>query len=154
MKNRILALSLALAALVIAGCSSPATRIKYNQELFATIPAPEQELIKQGRVALGFTPDMVKLALGEPDLVARRIDKNGTSETWRYRSYDSSVDYGVYGYYGGGWGGYYPSRRYWGGYGWGGYYGWGGAWNAPAPQTDHMRVTFRGGRVVEINQLR
>lgn len=151
MKTKILSLMLMVAALVVAGCSTPAMRIKHNPQLFASIPQAEQELIKQGRIAIGFTPDMVKLALGEPDYIARRIDKTGTTEIWRYRGYDSSVDYGFYGYYGWG-GGPYWYRGYYGG-GWGGYYGWGGR-GAPAPQTDYLRVSIREGRVVEINQLR
>ncbi|MDR1010495.1 MAG: hypothetical protein LBM04_05125 [Opitutaceae bacterium] len=150
MKTKVTALVLMVAALVVAGCSSPAIRIKHNPELFASIPAPEQELIKQGRIGIGFTPDMVKLALGEPDVVARRIDRTGTSEIWRYRSYDS-YGAGFHGYYG--WGGPYRYRS-WGGWygGWPGYYGWG--WSAPAPLTDHLRVTLKDGRVIEINQLR
>ncbi len=155
MKTKIITFTLMIAALVVAGCSSPAARIKHNPELFASIPAPEQELIKQGRIAIGFTPDMVKLALGEPDAVARRIDKTGATEIWRYRSYDNSYDYGFYGYYG--WGSpyrYYRPYYGWGGWygGWSGYYGWG--WSAPAPVNDHLRVAFKEGRVVEINQLR
>jgi hypothetical protein len=150
MKTKVTALVLMVAALVVAGCSSPAIRIKHNPELFASIPAPEQELIKQGRIGIGFTPDMVKLALGEPDVVARRIDRTGTSEIWRYRSYDS-YSAGFHGYYG--WGGPYRYRS-WGGWygGWPDYYGWG--WSAPAPLTDHLRVTLKDGRVIEINQLR
>jgi hypothetical protein len=150
MKTKVTALVLMVAALVVASCSSPAIRIKHNPELFASIPAPEQELIKQGRIGIGFTPDMVKLALGEPDVVARRIDRTGTSETWRYRGYDSTYNVSFHGYYG--WGGPYRYRS-WGGWGgWPGYYGWG--WSAPAPVTDYLRVTIRDGRVIEINQLR
>lgn len=147
MKTRIISLSLIIAALVIAGCSTPAMRIKHNAELFASFSTADQELIKQGRIAIGFTPDMVKLALGEPDYIARKITKAGETVTWRYRGYDASIDYGFYGYWGGP---YYSVRpRYWGGYGWGGYYG-----NAPSAVSDYLRVTFRHDRVVEINQLR
>ncbi|MDF9825971.1 hypothetical protein M2103_001493 [Ereboglobus sp. PH5-5] len=146
MKTKITSLALAVAALVIAGCSTPSMRIKHNPELFASISAADQELIKQGRVALGFTPDMVKLALGEPDQIAQKIDKTGTTVTWRYRGYDASADYGFYGY----WGSPYSMRpRYWGGY-----YGWSGYYGTPSTINDYLRVTFRDGRVVEINQLR
>lgn len=154
MKTKTTALILMIVALVAAGCSSPQARIKHNPELFASIPAPDQELIKQGRIALGFTPDMVKLALGEPDAVARRIDKAGASEIWRYRGYDASYDYGFQGYYG--WGGPHRYYRPYYGWGWGGYYGYGHGWgwNASAPVTDYLRIAFKEGRVVEINQTR
>lgn len=152
MKTKIYSIiGIIITALVLAGCSTPESRIKHNPELFASIPPAEQALIKQGRIAVGFTPDMVKLALGEPDIIARKIDRTGTAEIWRYRGYDYND-----GYYGGywgagpywGWGGRYG---YWGAYygGWGPYGGW-----APAPMSDYLRVTIRDGRVSEISQLR
>lgn len=155
MKTKLYSIIAVLATLVFAGCSTPEIRIKHNPELFASIPAPEQEMIKQGKIAIGFTPDMVRLALGNPDYIARKIDRSGTAETWRYRGYDTQYDYGFYGsYWGGspywGWGGRYG---YWGSYYGGPYYGWGG-WSAPAPMSDYLRVTIREGRVVQIDQLR
>ena len=169
MKAKIHTLAVMLVATILAGCSTtPTQRIKQNPELFNSIPSAEQELIKQGHIALGFTPNMVKLALGEPDAVSTRIDRTGTLQIWRYRNYDSGY-YGSYGYYGGPgpywggggyWGGYY-GRAYsrWGHYGpyhggWGGW-GWGGWAYEPTPvATDYLRVSFREDRVVEINQLR
>lgn len=152
MKTKTIALLLMVAALVVAGCASPASRIRRNPELFASVPAADQELIKQGNIAIGFTPDMVRLALGEPDFIARRTDRSGTSEIWRYRGFDSSMDTGFYGWgtWGGAWG---PGPRHpgWRG-GWPAYYGWG--WSPPPPMSDFLHVTIRDGRVVEINQLR
>lgn len=154
MKTKIFTITGIIAVLLLAACSTPEARIKRNPELFASIPPAEQALIKQGQIAIGFTPDMVRLALGDPDIIARKIDRSGTSEIWRYRGYDAyAYDSGyTYGYWGGpywGWGGRYG---YWGSYygGWGAY----GAWAAPAPVTDYLRVTIREGRVAEINQLR
>lgn len=153
MKTKIHAILIVLASLALAACSSPEARIKKNPQLFASIPAAEQELIKQGRIAIGFTPDMVKLALGEPDLISRRIDRTGTAEIWRYQNYDTTA----YGYYGGYWGGYWGSGwygaryPYWRGSYWG---GWGSYWGAPMPVDDYMRVTIKDGQVVEINQIR
>ena len=141
---------LVVAALAVAGCATPAMRIKHNSTLFATFSQEDQNLIKQGRIALGFTPDMVKIALGEPDYIVQRTDQAGTTQTWRYVRVDSPVDYGFYGTWG--WGPYYSpygGYRHMGFYGWPGYYT---RWSTYRQTTDYMRVTFRDSRVVEINQ--
>ena len=75
-------------AVAFAGCSStPASRIKANPQLSASIAPADQALIKQGQIALGFTPDMVKLALGKPDIIAQ---PNSSTEIWRYQKYKSA----------------------------------------------------------------
>jgi len=141
-----------VAAAALAGCASPATRIKANQQLFASIAPASQELIKQGQIALGFTPDMVMLALGRPDVITRRTDASGTSEIWRWQSVDKGASTFITAGWGWGWGGVSTAR---GGWGWGGAWGtpiWG--WNTIVTATDYLRVSFRDGRVVEINRLR
>ena len=138
---------LVVAALALAGCATPAMRIKHNQELFASLSAKDQELVKQGRIELGFTPDMVKLALGEPDYVIERTDSTGTTQIWRYVGYDASADSHLYGVWG--FGPYYSPFMGYRYYGWSGYYARG---YVQRPQTDYMRVTFRGDRVVEIDK--
>jgi hypothetical protein len=82
------------------GCATPDARIKRNQALFDTLPADSQALIREGKVALGFSPDMVLLALGDPDQRFARTDANGASEIWSYTTYDSSAGVPLYrGYY-------------------------------------------------------
>ncbi|MDR2674261.1 MAG: hypothetical protein LBC18_05170 [Opitutaceae bacterium] len=144
MKTKTPSLFIGLAALaVLAGCATPETRIKKNPTVFASLAPAEQELVRQGRVAIGFTPPMVRIALGNPDRVTQRIDKNGTSEIWHYRSLDDCYFYGgaglPWGYWRGGW------RGWWGPY-WGGYHG------APAVYRDHIRAVFTNGRLVLIEQ--
>ena len=88
----------AVAGLV--GCSTPQARINRNPEVFAGLPAADQQLIREGKVVIGFTPEMVRLALGDPDRKLTRTDSAGTSEVWRYVTYES--DSGAYlyrGYY-------------------------------------------------------
>jgi len=80
-------LTILAAIALFAGCATPQTRIATNRALYDTLPAESQALIQEGRVAVGFTPDMVKLALGEPDRVYSRTDKSGTSESWAYTAY-------------------------------------------------------------------
>jgi len=56
-------------------------------------------------VAIGFTQEMVKLSLGEPDKIYTRTDANGVSEAWSYTTYETEEGVMLYrGYY----------HRYWG----------------------------------------
>lgn len=82
-------LTLLLAALVAAGCNSPASRIRRNPELFAQLTPAQQDLIRRGRVDIGFSAEMVRLALGEPDRLGLRTDVDGTTEIWNYVSYEA-----------------------------------------------------------------
>lgn len=77
---------LALAVVFFAGCASTSRRISRNQELFDTFPADVQAGIRAGNVDVGFTPEMVMMALGEPDRRYTRITEHGAFEVWAYRS--------------------------------------------------------------------
>jgi outer membrane protein assembly factor BamE (lipoprotein component of BamABCDE complex) len=84
----------------LAGCATPEARIKKNPEIFAQLSPGDQELIRQGKVAVGFTKEMVKLALGEPDRVYTRTDATGSGETWSYTTYETEGGILLYrGYY-------------------------------------------------------
>lgn len=127
-------------ALVLAGCASPERRISQRPELFDSYPAETQELIKQGKVGIGFDKDMVWMAVGEPDRVWVRTDASGESEIWaftRFETYDGLPLYrggyhraydGAYPYYE-----YYPARK----------------------AQDYFRITFSDGKVksVEVDEL-
>ncbi len=68
----------------IAGCSTPAARIRANPEVFASLPAAEQALVQEGRIRKGFDPAAVRLALGEPDRIITQTDDAGPLQTWLY----------------------------------------------------------------------
>jgi len=89
MKKSVIRLVFAFAfVLGLAACSTPTSRIESNPAAFKAATPEQQEMIKQGIVGLGFTPDLVRLAIGDPDSVRTRLDKDGSSEVWLYRTYE------------------------------------------------------------------
>ena len=93
MKPRFLAVTFAALALVFAaGCQNVADRIKEKPEVFAKLDRVIQEKIKLGIVELGYSPDMVYLALGEPSEKRETIAEAGRSETWIYSTYFQRYD--------------------------------------------------------------
>ena len=73
-------------ALLIAGCATPESRIKTNPALFNSFPPDAQAEIRHGQIDVGFSKDMVKMALGNPDHIFLRKTAAGTNEVWSYVS--------------------------------------------------------------------
>ncbi len=74
-----------LTALVLAtSCATPESRIKKNPELFASYPPETQEMIRAGRIGIGFDAGMVVMALGEPDRRYSRQTAGDQLEVWSY----------------------------------------------------------------------
>ena len=71
-------------AFLLAGCATPEKRIQQNQDVFDTFPVAAQARIRGGQIDLGFTPDMVRIALGEPQRKLVRRTAAGQSEAWLY----------------------------------------------------------------------
>jgi hypothetical protein len=124
---------------LLSGCATPENRISKNPEIFARLTPEQQQLIKEGKVGIGFDPAMVKLALGDPDRLRTRTDSHGVSEIWSYVTYEGDDGMLLYRgyyhryYYGGGAPFYpyylgYPTRR----------------------EHEHFRVVFRDDRVISI----
>jgi outer membrane protein assembly factor BamE (lipoprotein component of BamABCDE complex) len=78
--------------LFMSGCATPEARIKKNPELFATYPPEIQNLIREGRVDIGFTKDMVRFALGEPNHIYLRTSADRQTEIWAYTRKDRTTD--------------------------------------------------------------
>ncbi len=124
-------------ALIVVACASPQSRIEKNPEGFAKLTPEQQELIKNGKVGIGFDETAVKLALGEPDRITERTDTAGKSVVWRYVEYENDAGVPLYrGFYHYYYAPFYPfyldsgSRR----------------------ERDHLRVVFSGGKVTAIEQ--
>lgn len=130
---------------LLAGCAStPAKRIAQNQALFDALPVADQARIRGGGIDLGYTPDMVRLAYGDPQCQRIRRTAESTTEVWDYfdtvHSYDRQrVDIDGLNIYGAG--GVRTTS--------------GGAWISvlQEKQTLRARVEFRQGKVAAIEAV-
>ena len=106
-----LAALVAVAALFLASCETPQTRIAKRPEVYNALSGTDQALVSQGRIREGMSQDAVYLAWGAPNQRGHGRNRGSNVETWIYFSTTS--------------GDYYPSHfRY--GYGFG--YGFGGSY--------------------------
>ena len=92
--NRRLLTTFMLAASLgfLSGCQSVDDRIKQKPEVFARLDTATQAKIKQGIIELGYTEDMVYLALGRPDERRETQKADGKSTTWIYNTYYERYD--------------------------------------------------------------
>ena len=95
MKTKLSVLAATLILLVATGCSTLHSRIEKNRQAFDAWPPGVQDAIVRGQIAVGFTPDQVRVALGEPDRVWTRTTADGTSEVWSYRDRGPRFSFGV-----------------------------------------------------------
>jgi len=127
-----------LSVLLLAGCvSTPAERIARDRPAFESWPANVQSLVQAGQIAIGFTPDQVRMALGEPGRITVRTTAAGTNEIWSYVRHRPRFSLGI-GVVGGGGGtrvGGATEMTSGGPYG-----------------RDRIRVIFEGGRVSAVEQ--
>ena len=92
MKLAFIAITLAAVVLGFTGCQSVESRIKEKPEVFAKLDVATQDKIKQGIIDLGFTEEMVYLALGDPDQKKESVSAAGEAVTWIYNSYYERYD--------------------------------------------------------------
>lgn len=83
----------------LAGCQTVESRIKEKPEVFASVDKATQDKIKQGVIELGFTEDLVYVALGAPDQKRETVNANGKTLTWIYNTYYDRYDGSVYASY-------------------------------------------------------
>lgn len=121
-----------------AGCATtPPARIEKNRPAFDSYSAEVQEKIRAGNVDLGFTPPMVRFALGEPERELRRASAAGEEDVWVYRRPAAGFGFGL-GIGGGG-----------------GRTGYGAGVSlstATNSDEDAMRIIFREGKVTAIEK--
>jgi len=90
-----------LSLLFLAACSTPESRIAANRPAFDRLPAEAQRKIQAGQIDVGFTPDMVRLALGEPANKFVRKSTAGDTEVWIYHDNSPQFSIGLGGVSGG-----------------------------------------------------
>ncbi len=81
--------------LAVAGCSSVSSRIDRQRAEFSTWPLAVREKVAAGKIDIGFTPEQVLVALGEPDRRFTRTTSDGTSAVWSYREPKPRVSFGL-----------------------------------------------------------
>jgi len=122
---------------LLAACASTDSRIRDNQAAFDGYPPAVQQKIRAGQADIGFTPEQVRMALGEPDHKYTRTSAEGSSEVWAYRDSGPMFSFGVGG-------GSFGSHSGVGG-------GVGVATGGDAPE-DKLRVVFYNGAVSSIEK--
>jgi len=88
MNHRLLRTILLAASLgFITGCQTVESRIKEKSAAFAKADLATQEKITQGIIDLGYTEDLVYVALGAPDQKRETLNADGKTVTWIYNTY-------------------------------------------------------------------
>ncbi|GJQ57066.1 MAG: hypothetical protein HKUEN07_36350 [Rhodocyclaceae bacterium] len=80
-------LTLLLLAFALAGCSTFEKRAEQKADVYSRLDAATQGKLKQGLVEIGYSPDMVYIALGSPDQRNETVTAQGRKEIWIYNSY-------------------------------------------------------------------
>jgi len=83
------------AAGLTAACSTVESRTQSHQAAFDAWPADVQQKVRARKVDIGFTPEMVRVALGDPDRVAARTTAQGASEVWVYFDHGPHFSFGL-----------------------------------------------------------
>jgi hypothetical protein len=73
--------------LALAGCNTIDSRIREKQDVFDRLDPQTQGKIRQGIVEVGYTEDMVYIALGPPDAQHQKVTFKGDETTWAYKTY-------------------------------------------------------------------
>jgi hypothetical protein len=90
MKSRFSVFALVAAAvltLLVAGCNTFNSRARQMSGVYNQLPASEQQRLERGSINIGDTPEMVYIALGNPDERRDVLNADGTQTLWIYKSY-------------------------------------------------------------------
>jgi hypothetical protein len=88
MRLKFLALAFCCATtLLLSGCNTAAVRVLTDYETFSKLDPKVRANILRGRIELGYTPEMVRLALGRPNYSSSAAVKGGY-DVWSYTALD------------------------------------------------------------------
>ncbi len=95
MHLRPLALLIGLVApLFFSGCNTAAVRVLTNYETFSQLEPKVRANILRGRIEIGYTPEMVRLALGRPNYASSSTGVRAGREVWSYTGLDVTASTG------------------------------------------------------------
>jgi hypothetical protein len=69
------------------GCSTVKSRIEEKAAVFNSLDPQAQARLRQGIVDIGYTEDMVYIAMGRPDQTKERQAEGGVETEWIYNEY-------------------------------------------------------------------
>lgn len=83
---------IALSSFLLAGCDSTGVqaRIQEKSAAFAALTPAQKKSIEDGSIEVGFTADMVYMALGRPSKTKEKTSADGKVEMWTYSNYYTS----------------------------------------------------------------
>lgn len=129
----------------LSGCATtPVERMARYPELLEDVSPEQAAQIRQGNLDLGFTSNMVFLAVGAPSEVYRRQSEAGASEVWVYLRYARQSYPAVFAPY-------YPSSPYQSRYP---YRRYGTCSDWYYEQEPYLILTFEKGKISEIEVRR
>jgi hypothetical protein len=88
--------ALAAGALILAGCSTPETRISEHPDLYQSLSHRDQALVSQGKIRIRMSRTAVWLAWGSADQKIVGNMGGGPTETWIYTYYATCPYYPYY----------------------------------------------------------
>ena len=132
-----LALRFSLVALLtfLAGCSTVERRAGEHARMLASLPPDVKQNVREGKIDIGYTTDLVYVALGSPDRVYSRRTAESETVVWVYTKREPAFDRA--------WG-----AGFWGWYGPAGFHGEG------SREYEALRVEFRAGKVHAIERIK
>lgn len=85
--------------LLVAGCATSGieNRIQEKSAVFGQLSPEVQRRIRDGQVGMGFTEDMVYMAIGKPSKVETRSSDSGSVAVWIYKNMPVRADRGFEG---------------------------------------------------------
>jgi len=82
-------------AVTLVACSTTGSRIRERQALFDSYPEHVQQNLRAGVIEVGYTPEMVLIAFGEPDQRREVVTGEGVAQVWTWWKSSPRVSFGV-----------------------------------------------------------
>jgi hypothetical protein len=82
-----------LSVVLLAGCSTPETRLKERPASFERLGPADRQLVLHGHIHEGMTKDAVYIGWGGPNQIRRGFIHGRPLETWIYIATETDYDY-------------------------------------------------------------